>query len=72
MILAAGRGKRMRPLTDSLPKPLLKINGKPLLQYHIEALAQAGIEQIVINHSWMGGLIEEYFGNGNEYGVEVA
>ena len=72
MILAAGCGERMRPLTDELPKPLLKIDAKPILQYHLEALAQAGIKQIVINHSWMGGLIEEYFGNGNEYGVEVA
>ncbi len=71
MILAAGRGERMRPLTDDMPKPLLKTNGKPLLQYHIEALAKAGIEQIVINHSRMGELIEEYFGNGNKYGVEV-
>ena len=54
MILAAGRGERMRPLTDSLPKPLLLVAGKPLIQWHIEALQRAGITDIVINHAWLG------------------
>ncbi len=56
MILAAGRGERMRPLTDSLPKPLLPLASKPLIVYHIEALARAGITDIVINHAWLGHL----------------
>ena len=64
MILAAGRGERMKPLTDSLPKPLLEVAGKPLLQHHIEALARAGIRDIVINHARMGELIEKRFGDG--------
>lgn len=62
MILAAGRGERMRPLTDSCPKPLLEVRGKPLLQYHLEALARAGVEQAVINTAWLGQQIEDRFG----------
>ncbi|WP_295413186.1 sugar phosphate nucleotidyltransferase, partial [uncultured Thiodictyon sp.] len=54
MILAAGRGERMRPLTDTVPKPLLMVGGKPLIQYHIERLAQAGVRDIVINHAHLG------------------
>ncbi|GAC1357192.1 MAG: nucleotidyltransferase family protein [Variovorax sp.] len=62
MILAAGRGERMRPLTDSCPKPLLQVRGKPLLQYHLEALARAGFDQTVINTAWLGQQIEDRFG----------
>jgi MurNAc alpha-1-phosphate uridylyltransferase len=61
MILAAGRGERMRPLTDSCPKPLLDVRGKPLLQYHVEALARAGLRDIVINSAWLGQQIEDRF-----------
>ena len=71
MILAAGKGERMRPLTDKLPKPLLEAGGKPLLQYHLENLAQAGIGRVVINHARLGALIEARFGNGRAYGLEV-
>ncbi|HEY6645212.1 N-acetylmuramate alpha-1-phosphate uridylyltransferase MurU [Povalibacter sp.] len=72
MILAAGRGERMRPLTDSVPKPLLPVAGKPLLQYHIEALAAAGITDIVINLAWLGHLIREALADGSRFGVRIA
>lgn len=71
MILAAGRGKRMRPLTDSCPKPLLPLAGKPLIEYHLNKLVSAGISNIVINHAWLGEMIEEYFGNGEEFGCLI-
>ena len=71
MILSAGRGERMRPLTDTLPKPLLRIRDKPLLQYHIEALASSGIRELVINHGIMGEKIEAYFGDGSDLGVDI-
>jgi MurNAc alpha-1-phosphate uridylyltransferase len=71
MILAAGRGERMRPLTDTLPKPLLRVHGKPLIEYHVERLAQAGFERIVINLAWLGSLIRDYLGNGSRYGVSI-
>ena len=61
MILAAGRGERLRPLTDSIPKPMLQVAGKPLLEHHLERLAAAGISDIVINTSWLAEQIEEYF-----------
>lgn len=61
MILAAGRGERMRPLTDSCPKPLLTVRGKPLMQWPIEALARAGVRDILVNTAWLGDLIEAYF-----------
>jgi len=61
MILAAGRGERLRPLTDSIPKPMLQVAGKPLLEHHLERLAAAGITDIVINTSWLAEQIEEYF-----------
>ena len=72
MILAAGRGERLRPLTDKIPKPMLEINGKPLLQYHIENLASAGIREIVINHARLGQQIENYFGDGSGYQVSIS
>ncbi len=71
MILAAGRGERLRPLTDSTPKPLLAAHGKPLIEYHIERLARAGVRQLVINTSWLGEKIEAYVGDGSRFGVEV-
>lgn len=62
MILAAGRGERMRPLTDLCPKPLLEVRGKPLLQYHLEAFGRAGFRDIVINTGWLGDMIETRIG----------
>jgi MurNAc alpha-1-phosphate uridylyltransferase len=71
MILAAGRGERMRPLTDGTPKPLLPVRGKPLIEYHLERLAEAGIDRIVINLAWLGGMIREALGNGARFGVRI-
>jgi len=71
MLLAAGRGERMRPLTDSTPKPLLTVGDRPLLQYHIEALAAAGVTELVINHAVMGEKIVSRFGDGREFGVHI-
>jgi len=71
MILAAGRGERMRPLTDQCPKPLLEVRGKPLIVYHLEALARAGIESVVINLSWLGGQIRRALGDGSAFGVHI-
>ncbi|MPV68917.1 N-acetylmuramate alpha-1-phosphate uridylyltransferase MurU [Burkholderia sp. BE17] len=72
MIFAAGRGERMRPLTDTRPKPLLEAGGKPLIVWQIEALARAGIETIVINHAWLGERIEAALGDGSRWGVRLA
>ncbi|WP_206954334.1 N-acetylmuramate alpha-1-phosphate uridylyltransferase MurU [Trinickia acidisoli] len=72
MIFAAGRGERMRPLTDTLPKPLLEAAGKPLIVWQIERLAQAGFTKIVINHAWLGEQIEQRLGDGARYGVQLA
>ena len=71
MILAAGRGERMRPLTDALPKPLLPVAGKPLIQYHLEALAAAGVREIVINLAWKGAMIRSALGDGTRFGVRI-
>ncbi len=71
MILAAGLGKRMRPLTNHLPKPLLEVAGKPLIVYHIEALAAAGIHEIVINHAYLGEKIEAALGDGSTFSVNI-
>lgn len=71
MILAAGRGERMRPLTDHTPKPLLIAGGKPLIQHHIERLAAAGIRELVINHAHLGAQIEAALGDGAGFGVEI-
>lgn len=72
MILAAGRGERMRPLTDSCPKPLLKVGGEPLIGWHLRRLHAAGIREIVINHAWLGSQIEDTLGTGEAYGVRIA
>jgi len=71
LLLAAGRGERMRPLTDSLPKPLLTIKNKSLLAWHLEALSSAGIEDVVINHAWLGNKIERALGNGSHFGLNI-
>jgi MurNAc alpha-1-phosphate uridylyltransferase len=71
MILAAGRGERMRPLTDTTPKPLLCVHGKPLIARHVERLAQSGIELVVINLAWLGWMIRDYLGDGTRYGVSI-
>ncbi|MGB6449855.1 MAG: nucleotidyltransferase family protein, partial [Steroidobacteraceae bacterium] len=72
MVLAAGRGERMRPLTDTVPKPLLEAGGQPLIGYLLAALARAGIRDIVINLSWLGERIRAALGTGTEYGVRIA
>lgn len=72
MILAAGRGSRLRPLTDHCPKPLVAVGNKPLIVYHIENLAQAGFREIVINLFHLGQQIEDYLGNGANWGVSIA
>ncbi|TAJ91641.1 MAG: nucleotidyltransferase family protein [Gammaproteobacteria bacterium] len=71
MLLAAGLGTRMRPLTDRLPKPLIEVQGKPLLHHHLENLARAGFTEVVINHSRLGGMIEDYCGDGAQYGLRI-
>jgi N-acetyl-alpha-D-muramate 1-phosphate uridylyltransferase len=71
MLLAAGRGERMRPLTDRLPKPLLEVAGKPLIEWHLERLAQADIREVVINLSWLGELIADALGDGSRYGLAI-
>jgi MurNAc alpha-1-phosphate uridylyltransferase len=70
-LLAAGRGERMRPLTDELPKPLLSIKNKSLLAWHLEALSAAGIQDVVINHAWLGNKIEEALGDGNRFNLNI-
>lgn len=70
-ILAAGRGERMRPLTDALPKPLLTIQNKSLLAWHLESLAKAGIPKVVINHAWLGSKIESALGDGQQFGIQI-
>ena len=70
-ILAAGRGERMRPLTDHTPKPLLKAGGKPLIVWHLERLVAAGFKEIVINHAHLGSLIEQTLGDGSQWGLKI-
>ena len=71
MILAAGRGERMRPLTDTVPKPLLQVGGKMLIEYHLEKLKAANINDVVINHAWLGSEIEQALGDGSRYGLTI-
>ena len=71
MILAAGRGQRMMPLTAELPKPMLKVQGKPLIEHHIERLKSAGITDFVINLAWQGDKIRNYFADGSQFGVHI-
>ncbi|WP_315904564.1 N-acetylmuramate alpha-1-phosphate uridylyltransferase MurU [Denitratisoma sp. DHT3] len=72
MILAAGRGERMRPLTDATPKPLLAVGGKPLIVWHLERLAAAGLREVVINHAHLGAQIEHALGDGRAFGLSIA
>ena len=71
MLLAAGRGERMRPLSDRHPKPLLPVGGKPLIVWQIEALVRAGFRRIVINHAWLGQQLPAALGSGERFGVEL-
>lgn len=71
MILAAGKGERMRPLTLTTPKPLLPVAGMPLIEYHLRALAAAGFRDIVINHAWLGQQIEDHLGDGSRFGLRL-
>ena len=71
MILAAGRGERMRPLTDSTPKPMLRVAGTPLIERHVERLVSVGISTIVVNLAWLGALIRQHLGDGSRFGVQI-
>ena len=71
MILAAGRGERMRPLTDTCPKPLLPVGGRPLIEWHLLRLARAGLREVVINHAHLGHLIEATLGDGARWGLRI-
>lgn len=71
MILAAGKGERLRPLTLHTPKPLVRVGGVPLIEYHLRALAAAGFTEIVINHAWLGQQIEDHLGDGSRFGVSI-
>ncbi len=72
MILAAGRGERLRPLTDRVPKPLIEVGGKALIVRHLEALAEAGFREVVINLAWLGDRIKAHLGNGRAFGLSIA
>src|SRR3954468_23855 len=71
LILAAGRGERMRPLTDSVPKPLLEAGGKPLIAWQIERLVSGGFDALVVNHSSLGSRIEAALGDGGRFGARI-
>ena len=72
MVLAAGRGERMRPITDKIPKPLVPVAGKPLIVYHLESLARAGVTEVVINLAYRGSQIRDALGDGTAYGVRIS
>lgn len=72
MLLAAGRGERMRPLTDTVPKPLLPVRGQPLIRFHIQALGRAGIHELVVNLGWLGDRLQACLGDGARFGARVA
>ena len=71
MVLAAGRGERLRPLTDTMPKPLLSVHGKPLIVHHLEALARAGVSEVTVNLSWLGGQLRAALGDGSRWGLVI-
>jgi N-acetyl-alpha-D-muramate 1-phosphate uridylyltransferase len=71
ILLAAGRGERMRPLTDSIPKPLLRVGGKALIEWQLERLAAGGFDDVVVNHSHFGDVIERTLGDGRRFGVRL-
>lgn len=72
MILCAGRGERLRPVTDTTPKPMVMVGGKPLLYWHVMRLKRAGINEIIVNSAWLHEQIESYLGNGQSFGVRIA
>jgi N-acetyl-alpha-D-muramate 1-phosphate uridylyltransferase len=72
LILAAGRGERMRPLTDTTPKPLLEVRGKRLIEWHLEALARAGVREVVVNTAWLEAQFPQALGDGSRYGVTIS
>jgi MurNAc alpha-1-phosphate uridylyltransferase len=72
IVLAAGRGERMRPLTDTTPKPLLRVQGRPLIEWHLQALAQAGVREIVVNTAWLEEQIVAALGDGARFGLSIA
>jgi N-acetyl-alpha-D-muramate 1-phosphate uridylyltransferase len=72
IVLAAGRGRRMRPLSDATPKPLLEVHGKPLIAWHLEALARGGVREVVVNTAWLEDAIVATLGDGSRYGVAIA
>ena len=71
MILAAGKGERLRPLTLHTPKPLVRAGGVPLIEYHLRAIRSAGVEDVVINHAWLGQQIEDFLGDGRQWGLNI-
>lgn len=71
MILAAGRGERLRPLTERIPKPLCVVRGLPLIEHHVNRLVQAGFTRLVINHAYLGSKIRHHLGNGSRWGIEI-
>lgn len=71
MILAAGRGERLRPLTDTLPKPLVEVRGKPLIEYHLENLARAGFQNVVINQGHLGDMLPQVLGDGSRWDIDI-
>jgi MurNAc alpha-1-phosphate uridylyltransferase len=71
MILAAGRGERFRPLTDTVPKPLIEVAGQPLIERHLRALAAAGVQDVVVNLGWLGARIRERLGDGQRFGLDI-
>ncbi len=71
LILAAGRGERLRPLTDQLPKPLLPVRGKPMVEWHLQALAAAGVREVVINTAWLEHCFEAALGDGSRWGLHL-
>ncbi|MEN4752297.1 N-acetylmuramate alpha-1-phosphate uridylyltransferase MurU [Pseudomonas sp. Ps21-P2] len=72
MILAAGKGERLRPLTLHTPKPLVRAGGVPLIEYHLRAIKSAGFESVVINHAWLGQQIEDHVGDGHQWGLNIS
>lgn len=72
MILAAGKGERLRPLTLHTPKPLVRAGGVPLIEYHLRAIKSAGVENVVINHAWLGQQIEDHLGDGHQWGLTIS
>ncbi|HET6317021.1 MAG TPA: sugar phosphate nucleotidyltransferase, partial [Chloroflexota bacterium] len=71
LILAAGRGERMRPLSDHTPKPLLAVQGKPLIEWHLEALARDGVREVVINTAWLEEQLPAALGDGTRWGLAI-